>query len=265
MAMLTSLTLIIILSYLSLYHIQSEEQATCSVDGSDTDCNKQSQCPQVNEWISQNGTIPGYHVLCITKDTTNNNALNIEFYREGISSTTNSGQYISDSITMKQIRKELERILKIAKTDAKRKELQKKDRPNKWGIFTPQGIRIIDFQLLRGTLLVFEGGVFIYPAIHIGFERDVVITDELNEETTFKLVTLSVHPPVFQVLNFIQPSDCDHIVSISSAHMKRSGVSHMHNTDGDADQWRTSTTHWYKIYCYFITFLIPFSIFHANI
>ena len=97
-------------------------------------------------------------------------------YREGVATSSHSGQYISDATTMKQLRSELERILKIKKTDILRDALSEEaDKPNPWGLFTPNGVRIIDINLCRGTLLIFEGGVFIYPAIHIGFERDVLI------------------------------------------------------------------------------------------
>ena len=183
------LTIYILLSYLSLIHLtQSSTSGQCSIsdDGSDTDCNP---C-QNDQWVSQNGTVPGYHVICITQDPATS-SLNIQFYREGVAEQTHSGQYISDAKTIKDLRAELERILKIKKTDILRNALSNEaDKPNPWAIFNPNGVRIIDINLCRGTLLIFESGVFIYPAIHIGFERDVNIKDENDEETIFKLVTL---------------------------------------------------------------------------
>merc|ERR1711971_371198 len=58
--------------------------------------------------------------------------------------------------------------------------------------------------------------------------------------------TLSVHAPVFVVLNFLSESDCDHIVELSANKMRESDVSHMQNTNGAANKWRTSTTHWLR-------------------
>eukprot|EP01083_Nonionella_stella_P210899 763073_1 len=72
--------------------------------------NGESSCAtlcETDKWISQNGTVPGYHVLCITKDTTTN-ALNIKFYREGVAAQTYAGQYISNAKNFKQLRNELE-------------------------------------------------------------------------------------------------------------------------------------------------------------
>merc|ERR1712157_657550 len=101
---------------------------------------------------------------------------------------------------------ELERVLSIELSDAARSAIPNElDRPNPWAIYNTAGEPILDIGLCFGTLLIFEGGVFIYPAIRIGFERDILIRDAEQDgsDTSFQLVTLSVHPPVFVVKNYI--------------------------------------------------------------
>ena len=244
-----SVMLILASSLFPSHCVSNLDLDTCEANGP---ClSNQFEC-QSDEWLSQNASVSGYHVLCITKDL-ESNALEIEFHRDGIASGSTSGRYTSSSHDVPSLRLELERILRIQLTDSKLLAIPNDvDRPNLWGLFDPQGQRVVDFNQCEGTLLVFVGGVFIYPAIRIGFERDVVIrgdgdgTAGESEWTTFKLTTLSVHPVVLKVENFIMDSDCDHIIARSAEHMKISGVSHMHNTQGDASQWRTSTTHWLR-------------------
>merc|ERR1740123_134787 len=219
--------------YFVVSALSLSEEATCDASKCVTD-----------EWLSQNGTVAGYHVLCIQADKASN-ALNIEFFREGINERKHSGKYISDSKDLSQLRVELEHVLSIQTelTDAARNaHTNALDRPNPWAIFNADGEQIVAFEDCFGTLLVFEGGVFIYPAIRIDYERHIAI----GSDTVFTLKTLSVHPPVFVVLNFLSESDCDHIVELSANKMRESDVSHMQNTNGAANKWRTSTTHWLR-------------------
>eukprot|EP01083_Nonionella_stella_P030847 84524_1 len=168
------------------------------------------------QWISQNGSVPGYHVLCVTHEP--NNELNIEFYRDGLDDPLHSGQFTTASQPIQSLRLELEEILQIHKTDSKRDSISNPiDKFNPWSICAPHGAAVAHISDISGLLLVFEGGVFMYPAIRIGFVRDVVI-----ESNTFQLTTLSVHPVVFSVSNFISSETCDHIISISEPFMMNS-------------------------------------------
>eukprot|EP01083_Nonionella_stella_P080120 219967_1 len=203
-----------------------------------------SECVN-DEWLNQNGTLDGYHVLCIKHDTAQNE-LNVEYFRGGINDTDTRGQIqismedISDIIS---VRNRLQNALSII------------PRPrgyNEWTMYNSQLQKIdtLDVLLKSGTILVYEGGIFIWPPIHIGFSRVLKIknADASASDTTpfvhYKLKTLSCHPVVILIENFIPHSYCDHIISLSAPHMKDSGVSHMHNTAGSARKWRTSTTHW---------------------
>eukprot|EP01083_Nonionella_stella_P152504 488966_1 len=108
----------LIILYLSLcawFHYQA---STCDVSDSDpsSSCIADMIVCETEQWISQNGSIPGYHVLCITTDS-NSHALNIQFYRNGINDATQTGQYISDAKDIPSLRRELERILRIQHTD----------------------------------------------------------------------------------------------------------------------------------------------------
>jgi len=67
-----------------------------------------------------------------------------------------------------------------------------------------------------------------------------------NPTLTFVLTTLATHPVILEVDGFIDPEICDHIIALSEPHMKTSTVSHMHNTKGASNQWRTSSTYWLR-------------------
>eukprot|EP01083_Nonionella_stella_P100237 282415_1 len=73
-----SVTFIIL--YLSLWTWFHCQASTCDVpdDDASSSCITDNISCQTEQWISQNGSIPGYHVLCITTDA-DSYALNIEF------------------------------------------------------------------------------------------------------------------------------------------------------------------------------------------
>merc|ERR1719295_121264 len=155
-------TLVLFTFSICILHTLSASLDTCEANGP---CESDNifTC-ETDQWLSQNGSIPGYHVLCITREPENPSSLNIKFYRSGLADTAHSGQYISSSHDFSSLRFELEHVLHIQKKDALREGLPSIEQPNPWGAFSPSGNLITDINLCEGTLLIFEGGVFIYPA-----------------------------------------------------------------------------------------------------
>merc|ERR1719229_845993 len=106
----------------SLYLTHSDKSTTTEAPLSLDTCEANGPCLSdypfkchTDQWLSQNGSVPGYHVLCITKDLSTN-ALEITFYRDGEDTPTSSGRYISSSHDIPSLRVELERILRIQYT-----------------------------------------------------------------------------------------------------------------------------------------------------
>ena len=134
----------------------STDNVDCAVSvDSDGQCTAPNTLCETEKWISQNGTVPGYHVLCITP---NGNALDIEFYRDGVNMPAHSGRYTSDAKTFAKLRIELEKVLHIKWTDKLRDDTPHElDKHNPWAAFNPRGIRIRDIDLMRGTIVLFEG------------------------------------------------------------------------------------------------------------
>ena len=211
----------------------------------------------VNNWLNRNGTLTGYHVLCI--ENIDNISMKISYYKDGIES--NKHEYISNAESMTKLRRELESKLSISRTDENRSKLKKKDRYVKWAMYhtkkinklTPGYVNFGDNKdVLYGLVLIYEGGNFIYPPIEVGFERNIKFRNEdintkiSNPYLYVKLTTLSVHPIVIELDGFLDYKHCDYIINLSERHMKTSTVSHMHNTQGNSNKWRTSETHWLK-------------------
>eukprot|EP01084_Bolivina_argentea_P167396 290527_1 len=209
-----------------------------------------SECVS-DEWLNQNGTLDGYHVLCVEK---NQKQLNIQYFIGGvdnINSNTNTNTNGNIQISMSDItdiftlRNVIQNILSI---------VPRGPGYNEWTMYNANGQKIetlTDF-LQYGTILIYEGGIFMWPPIYIGYKRYIQIKNADNSNNNmkpflnYKLETISYHPIVILIENFIPHSYCDHIISLSEPKMKDSGVSHMHNTGGSARKWRTSTTAWLR-------------------
>ena len=109
-------------------------------------------------------------------------------------------------------------------------------RVKKWGIFTVQGTPIysLDSLLYHQMAIIHTNGLWIWPGVRVG-----------HQQTTFEgmnLTTLSVHPLVHRVHNFLSHRECDLIQALALPHMEQSKTSKM---DKDVDlpdtAWRTST------------------------
>eukprot|EP00947_MAST-08B_sp_MAST-8B-sp1_P005304 g5304.t1 len=115
-----------------------------------------------------------------------------------------------------------------------------------WALFHPDG-RPFEADGGAGaagaaTLLVFEGGSWIWPAVEVGHVHRLSGLPGLDGPVELK--TLSVVPRVFEVQRFLLDAECDGIVGEAKPYMAQSTVIKM---DGDqakpTEEWRTSTTH----------------------
>jgi len=98
-------------------------------------------------------------------------------------------------------------------------------------------------QLVKnGMVLLYEGGGFVWPGIRIGFKRIIPVTGYVsNDEKNLEIETLSVHPLILSVKEFISENECDHIIKISGAGMEYSEVSLMDKDKGrPSSDFRTS-------------------------
>jgi len=75
-----------------------------------------------------------------------------------------------------------------------------------WGMFTPQGHQVTDLAFVRQggdqPVLIYEGGLFIWPAIRIGHQR---VVEGIHKLGTVNMTTLSVTPLVFAIDGFLLP------------------------------------------------------------
>lgn len=121
-----------------------------------------------------------------------------------------------------------------------------------------------------GMVVLFEGGVFLWPGVRVGFERVVNVTSridvpsaDLERQNLFTardleflhpqdgkgsarkviLKTLSLVPLVLSVDHFLASDECDFIQQRAMPSMKSSGVSHNDQDKGSpASKWRTSSS-----------------------
>ena len=136
-----------------------------------------------------------------------------------------------------------------------------------WAMFTPMGQRVVDGYESEGpddddaddlildvllrfqTMLVFEGGQFIWPGVRIGYERAVNLYSIMppddpvmpDQHVVVSLKTLSLRPLVLRVSKFLSDEECDYIQAKATPTMEYSGVVLMDKDQGrPASDFRTS-------------------------
>ena len=205
--------------------------------------------------------VPGYHVVCFSTahnpDNTIKDYLQVTYYLDGFRNKTITqtfNQY-QGKFSWKHIKFGMGRKMTL-----EMKDWVGEFQP--WAIFTPLGQRIADADLddpetedliievllKYQTLLVYEGGQFIWPGVAKEFRRPVNlysimppgdVTDKPDRVVT--LHTLSLRPLVLMVEDFLTPEECDHIQTIAEPTMKYSDVVLMdHDKGRPASDFRTS-------------------------
>lgn len=204
--------------------------------------------------------VPGLHIICVssgTGPTTQKGILEVKYYRNAVPEKALK-QNFPEPYLWKHVKFAMERKLDL--------NMQKATHGfQPWAIFTPVGQRVVDADteemvedgedliiqvLLRyGTLLVFEGGQFMWPGVKIGFERPVSLYDIMPygdpemvmPKQVVLLKTLSLVPLVLAVEGFLTDKECNHIQDKADPRIEYSGVVLMDHDQGrPASDFRTS-------------------------
>lgn len=139
-----------------------------------------------------------------------------------------------------------------------------------WAMFTPMGQRVVDGDvegeepededeeadqlildvLLRfQTMLVYEGGQFVWPGVAVDYERNVNLYSIMppddpqlaDQHRIVTLKTMSLRPLVLQVDGFLTEEECEYIQTKAAPTMAYSGVVLMdHDKGRPASDFRTS-------------------------
>ena len=185
--------------------------------------------------------------------------MQVTYYIDGFRNKTITQTFpqIGGKFSWKHIRFGMERKMKL---EMKQEDWAGDFQP--WAIFTPMGQRVADASLddpetedlilqvllKYQTLLVYEGGQFMWPGVQEGFLRPVNLysimpvgdtTDQPERLVTLR--TMSLRPLVFLVEDFLTTEECDYIQMLAEPTMEYSGVVLMdHDAGRPASDFRTS-------------------------
>jgi hypothetical protein len=85
-----------------------------------------------------------------------------------------------------------------------------------------------------------QGGQFLWPGFHIGFERNITVPNGLADGP-ITLQTLSLRPLAFRVKHFLSGAECKHIVKLSKKHLQPSMV--VQQASDNSEEQGTSAAH----------------------
>ena len=210
--------------------------------------------------------VPGYHVVCFSEahndKKSHGHFLQLTYYTNGFYNKTTTQTFPAPSIKWKHVKFALGFKLKL--------EMNRTVVPDgfqSWAIYTPLGQRVADADtddddeetgalvlqvlLKYQTLLIFEGGQFIWPGVRLGFSRKVnlysimppgdELPDAVDKHREVTLHTMSLSPLVLMVDDFLSDEECDYIQTRAEPTMEYSGVVLMDHDQGrPASDFRTS-------------------------
>jgi prolyl 4-hydroxylase len=195
--------------------------------------------------------VPGYHIACVEAPE---NSLELKFYKGGTQEVTTANMPLP--VSWPELQEQFETELSLPKADSMRQP---------WAVFSAEGERLVEEDAIEGTkgmyaailashygiVLVFEGGQFLWPGTHIGFQRTVSLYSIMppgsvamkEKHRTVTLETLSLIPLVLSVSDFLSDDECDFIQTTAAPTMKYSEVTLMDKDVGrPASDFRTSQT-----------------------
>eukprot|EP01043_Picozoa_sp_COSAG02_P004751 COSAG02_NODE_126_length_34895_cov_10.960886_3_plen_430_part_00 len=121
-----------------------------------------------------------------------------------------------------------------------RYEADSRDGLDRWAMYSPRG-EPVQFaeQLLRcPRTLAFEGGLFVWPGVRVGYSRTVGFNPQFGAIT---LVTRSLQPLIFLVDPLLSDHECKHVVSIAEPELVASDISQFDDDlEKPATTWRRS-------------------------
>lgn len=174
---------------------------------------------------------PGLHVLCIS---IHDSRLHVLAYKHAIEGTpikfsmklNNSTSDLAVGVSFGKLRKRIAKKLKITKktTDWGHYELKQR-----WRLFTTTGdlINTTPRVLEEQTVLLMEGGQFVWAPVRVGH-----IQTKQYSNKTMQIETLSLQPLVLSIKHFLEPHECEKIITMADGRMHNSGVSHMDHDKG---------------------------------
>jgi hypothetical protein len=188
--------------------------------------------------------VPGQHTLCFTSDW------KMTVFRTSLPDMQQAIEPYGPT-TWNKLKRQLDKTLGLS---------NRQYPVQAWALFTKDGERIVDEeqehvneeQVLymiqeSGVVLLFEGGVWIWPGIKEGFIRHITL-DYLPghgrgvlEKQNATLVTLSLYPLVISVEGFLEDKECEYIQEQAAPQVQYSGVVLMDKDKGrPASDFRTS-------------------------
>ncbi|ETO23084.1 hypothetical protein RFI_14101 [Reticulomyxa filosa] len=234
---------------------------------SDGACDSKAQ-----EWLNHDFPMKGYHLLCLGQKKT---SISLTIYSPmETTSTTNStrtltvGEATYSKITwdmntnncswssFQEIREEVSQKLNI--NPSKR---------TRWGMYSSEGKQINDLMAWTSLLskccnsnsisstmtttktfansddqlllLLFEGGVFIYPGVRLNYQRSI----RLSDSNVYNMTTLSLQPLMFSVHDFISEVEQSQLIDLTQQMIHQMTPSDVVESDSYS-HWRTSSTAW---------------------
>lgn len=140
--------------------------------------------------------------------------------------------------SMEEARRSLSEVLDIAEPEP----LQLP-----WAVFDAQGLRLSDFESLRGLSLAFLVviGQWMWPAVRVGFEQRV---EGVKGEQAAVLRTLSVRPVIFEVRDFLSQVEAEEVMLLGQEQGLERSEGSMQSADiakgTSHDDFRTSRQAW---------------------
>jgi prolyl 4-hydroxylase len=196
---------------------------------------------ELEKWLQSEFPVQGQHILCLARG--GDGTLGVQVAKHMTAGAPHVNFTLGKAATtLDSIRAELQVGIGFKVQSNEWDPARKQP----WTLFTTGGARVKSMaQALQArTLILTEGGQWVWPGIAVGHRQTVRGVGEGSEPVV--LETVSLRPLVFTVNDFISKADAAHIREISAPHLKvDSTVSHLDHDIGKADNtWRTSQTHW---------------------
>ncbi|CAE7575361.1 P4H4 [Symbiodinium natans] len=178
-------------------------------------------CPEILEWLHREKRYgpEGYHVICL--DDSGEGLKRSGWFFANASAA--SARRISVPRPWAAFRSTFQRWLQ----PSSRWEL------HPWRLFDTAGrpVETVEAAGQASLLLLFEGGEFQYPAVHLGFQRRVALPGAVA-----KLRTLSLRPVVFSVEGFADAAERRALKKLAKPLLKKSEVRQFDNHEMESEQ-----------------------------
>ncbi|CAE7249923.1 P4H4 [Symbiodinium sp. CCMP2592] len=180
-------------------------------------------CPELLQWLHREKHYgpEGYHVICLAPSEKGAKRSGWLF----ANASTAGAREILAPRPWASFRNSFQRWLR----PSSRWEL------HPWQLFDTDGhpVQTAEAASRSSLLLLFEGGEFQYPAVHLGFRRRVALGAGLPAP---ELRTLSLRPVVFSVEGFADGSERRALKKLAKPLLKKSEVRQFDNHPADGDQ-----------------------------